>query len=252
MRRDLYADQYHKEEGYWWHRGKRWMLHKAIRGAVEQCECRALVVDLGCGTGKLVEEVNHYACGIGVDFLPEALKYCRKRGLLRLCAANIDKRHLPFRDKSVHVVVLADCLEHTENDIALLRESKRILTDGGALVIVVPAYRWLWSYWDVILGHQRRYTWSALHRTIAEAGLVARRHTYILMFLLPIAVLWRGMRQLWFRSDAHQATSEFISLPRFVNSFFFWLYRLEVHLAEYISLPCGLSIMAVCAKRPRT
>lgn len=34
MRRDLYADMYHMEMGYWWHCGKRWMLHKEIQAAL--------------------------------------------------------------------------------------------------------------------------------------------------------------------------------------------------------------------------
>ncbi len=246
----MYADLYHKEMGYWWHRGKRWMLHEEIRAAVERSAGRALVVDLGCGTGALIDEVNGYACGIGVDGVPEALEFCRKRGLLRLCAADLDTRHLPFSDKSVDVVVLADCLEHSKRDVALLRECARILTDDGMLIVVVPAYQWLWSYWDVIVGHYRRYTWTMLRRAIADAGLVERRHTYLLMFLLPIAALWRAIRQAWFGQDAQEAASEFVALPGLVNDLLLRLYRLETRLSQYVSLPFGLSIMAVCAKGP--
>jgi SAM-dependent methyltransferase len=249
MQESLYADQYQKESDYWWHRGKRLMLHNAIQMQVARCEGRAVVVDLGCGTGAFVEEVNRYACGIGVDALPEALRFSRKRGLARLCAADLDNSHLPFSDQSMDVVVLADCLEHVRNDAALLREAVRVLADDGIMVIVVPAYQWLWSYWDVIVGHQRRYTWSTLRRAITEAGLEVQQHTYILMFLLPIATFWRAIRHVWFRQDLKQGESEFILLPGFLNAFFFWLYRLEIYLAEWIDLPFGLSLMAVCSKQ---
>lgn len=248
MRSDLYADLYHKELGHWWHRGKRWMLNKVIRILVERHFKRSVVVDLGCGTGALVHEIDRYACGIGVDAAPEALEFCRKRGVRRLCAADIEKPHLPFRDSTVDVVVLADCLEHSRDDVALLHEASRVLVNEGALVILVPAYRWLWSYWDVILGHRRRYTRSSLRRTASAAGLVVVRHTYMLMFLLPIAIMWRGTRQLWFRNDPMRAGSDFVRLPGFLNELFFCFYRWENILAEHMRLPFGLSLMAVCRK----
>jgi len=248
MRKDLYTDMFQKENCHWWHQGKRWMLHRVIQSRVAVSAKPALVIDLGCGTGAFIQEVSCYAKGIGVDAESEALEFCRQRGLDRLCMADLGTRHLPFSDGSVDIVVLADCLEHVRSDVALLKEAERILVKGGTLVIMVPAYRWLWSYWDVVSGHQRRYTWASLRRVIADAGLAVQHHTYVLMGLLPLAVLWRMIRHLRFGQDPEKSGSEFVVLPDSLNRFLLQLYCLEGRVADSVSLPFGLSLLAVCSK----
>ena len=34
---------------------------------------------------------------------------------------------------------------------------KRLLADGGRILVTVPAYRWLWGAHDEFLHHKRRY-----------------------------------------------------------------------------------------------
>ena len=55
------------------------------------------------------------------------------------------------------IMTLMDVLEHLDDDDAALREMIRLTRPGGLIVITVPALRWLWSDWDVVLHHRRRY-----------------------------------------------------------------------------------------------
>lgn len=45
---------------------------------------------------------------------------------------------LGFQDKSFDIVVVVHAFEHTEQPIASLREMKRVLKDGGRLLMVTP------------------------------------------------------------------------------------------------------------------
>lgn len=48
---------------------------------------------------------------------------------------------LPFRDETIDVIASSCCFEHVEHPTALLRESYRVLTNGGALVFYTPSRR---------------------------------------------------------------------------------------------------------------
>ena len=53
--------------------------------------------------------------------------------------------HLPLQDHSVNRLLIVHGLEHSENPAQLLRESWRILVDGGCALIVVPNRQGLWA-----------------------------------------------------------------------------------------------------------
>ena len=63
-----------------------------------------------------------------------------------------------------------DVLEHIEDDQGELREAAAHLAPGGTLVVLVPAWQWLYSPFDRAIGHFRRYSPKAL-RAVAPSGL---------------------------------------------------------------------------------
>jgi len=59
-------------------------------------------------------------------------------------------------------VLYLDVLEHIADDRAELAMAARLLRPGGALVVLAPAYPWLFSPFDEAVGHHRRYTRASL------------------------------------------------------------------------------------------
>ncbi len=110
MREDLYKDLYDKEQTHWWHIGKRRIVYSLLKKYLapgRREDRRAL--DLGCGTGQNLEQLEKYAEATGTDYYVEALDFCRERGHTRLCKA--DAAHLPFADRYFDIATALDVIE---------------------------------------------------------------------------------------------------------------------------------------------
>src|SRR5262245_17722734 len=73
-------------------------------------------------------------------------------------------------DARFDAILYVDVLEHIEDDAGELATAARALRLGGALIVLAPAHRWLYSPFDRAIGHHRRYTRQSLAR-IEPRGL---------------------------------------------------------------------------------
>jgi SAM-dependent methyltransferase len=65
-------------------------------------------------------------------------------------------------------------IEHIEDDTAALQNCKKLLKDQGTLLILVPAYQWLYCSFDRELGHFRRYRRRSLRNLVTTIGYEAK------------------------------------------------------------------------------
>ena len=99
----------------------------------------AVVADLGCGTGRLAEELAAYAGRvIGVDNSPAMLKTAKKRTAE---LANVDLRvgelqALPIQDAECDAALLLLALTYVADPVVVLKEAARILKPEGRLVVI--------------------------------------------------------------------------------------------------------------------
>lgn len=149
------------------------------------------LLDAGCGTGRNLIEFASLGDGRGIDPSPEAVAFCRARGLRNVEQGTLEA--LPFPDASFGLVLACDVLEHVEDDGGALRELRRVAEPGGFLLATVPAYRWLWSQHDVSHHHIRRYTLRRLLAAAAAAGWRPVVSTYFNALLLPPIALVRAL-----------------------------------------------------------
>lgn len=245
MRIDLYQEMYHQEEYYWWHVGKRKLilslLNQFLKGKSE-----LKLADMGCGTGKMLEELEKFGQAWGFDSSPKALSFCRQRGHKYLSKVDVS-RTLPLKDNSFDAALVLDVLEHLKDDNASISEFHRVLARGGILVVTVPAYQFLWSYWDKMLGHQRRYNKKNLVLKLEKGGFVVQKICYYNALVFPMAFIFRFFKGI-FQRDSQNPGSDFISLPSYLNNFLLFLSGIERFFIQKAGLPFGLSLICIAKK----
>jgi SAM-dependent methyltransferase len=162
---------------------------------------------------------------------------------------------LPLAAGSADCVVALDFIEHVDDDLALLREFRRVLRPGGAVVASVPAYPSLWSPHDEFLHHKRRYRTGELEARLVEAGFeLEERHGFNFV-LLPVVAAVRAVRRSSARGavDERGGGTDFFRLPRAleacVNALMAAVFAVESVAVRLLPIRFGVSLM-VRARRP--
>ena len=89
------------------------------------------------------------------------------------------------------VILLLDVIEHIEDSKGELRRAFDLLAPGGHLLILVPAFNYLYSPFDKAIGHFRRYDRSILRAELPpELIRVKTRYLDSLAFFLSLANKW--------------------------------------------------------------
>lgn len=75
-------------------------------------------------------------------------------------------------------ILYIDVLEHIEDDRGELERAREFLKPGGKLVVLSPAFQFLYSPFDAAVGHHRRYTARTL-AAVMPAGVERVRLFYL-------------------------------------------------------------------------
>lgn len=244
MRFDLYQQLYEVENTHWWHQHKRQVVHQLIDKYLPQ---KGKVLDVGCGTGKILEELKAKKWQVfGIDGNKEAIKWSAKRGI-KIKKADFNKDKIPFEDNSFDLVLALDLLEHLPNESNLLRQIKRVLKKDGFFICTVPAYPKLFSYWDKMLGHQRRYTKKSLREVLEKNHFKVKNISYYFALHLFPTVLVRSLKK---QNQKSQQKSDFLDIPlKPISVPVINLYnKIELSILKKTNLPFGLSIISISQK----
>jgi SAM-dependent methyltransferase len=241
MDRDYELQTHQAEDRHWWYRGRRTVLDGVINGL--GLAPRPRILDAGCGSGRNMVDLARYGTVTGVELSETSVELARARGCGEVVAGSV--LDMPFPDDSFELAASLDVIEHLEDDLAALTELRRTVAPGGALLITVPAYQWLWSGHDEINHHHRRYTRRSLQRVGEQAGWKQVRTTYFNSVLLPVAISLRVLDRVN-RAKTTESSLDLWVPPEPLN----WL--LERPLAAEAALisrggriPAGLSLLAV-------
>ncbi|MCC5021497.1 MAG: hypothetical protein J6386_01165 [Candidatus Synoicihabitans palmerolidicus] len=118
-----------------------------------------------------------------------------------------------------------------------------MLDCGGFLVITVPAMMQLWSRWDKVLHHFRRYHRADLAALFGVEQWEQVYLNYINTAALP-AVWWvrrdRG-------GDEYHRSEEYMP-PSWLNTCLRWLFVIPAKW-RWLRMPCGVGLIIVLRKR---
>lgn len=237
------------EQGHFWHTGRKEIILDVLRRNVpDLARCRML--EVGCGNGSVLTWLKQNGVDIeGGDIFLEGLRLCLQR-LGSVSLYQIDILSLPFRNE-FDIIGAFDVLEHIDNDEKALLEMKDALKPGGKLILTVPAYGFLWSYFDVQSHHRRRYSQRELLMKLERNGFIIKKISFFMFFLFPLLAgirLIKGM--LYGKKGENQdikPSLETRTIP-VINGAFLWLLRLEKQLIRYLNLPFGTSLLVLAEK----
>jgi SAM-dependent methyltransferase len=245
MLEDTYETFYQLDLTHWFPSGRRRILQDLIdRFAPHPLR----IADIGCGTGANLKMLGQYGSVIGVDTFPKAVWYCRQRGFPNCLLGSLPQ--LPFPDGMFGLVCALDVIEHIDDDAAAVRELLRICRPGGALLITVPAYEWLWSEHDDANLHKRRYTRPQLRRLFDDLDVDVVKLTHFNFLLSPPIILARAIGKL--RHRFHPSTRPKFDLaqtPAPLNALLLGLFSSERFLLKHQNAPFGISIACLVRKR---
>jgi SAM-dependent methyltransferase len=228
------------EDSHWWYLAKRRIVVSSLQQFARGGRC----LDIGCGGGAMLLETGSAMPAFGIDLSNQALDHARARGLRGLVKGEAGA--LPFAPESFESVLVLDVLEHHARPEQLLGEIKRVLAPDGVVVVTVPAYKWMWSYADHVLGHYRRYTKTRLAEELAASGFVLERVSYFHSWLLPIAWSFRKLRTI-VRSTG---SADDFAVPGPVNWLLYQVTQLEARLMSRFDMPFGLSVLGIARRAP--
>ena len=225
-----------EDRSHWWFRGRLAVIRASLRRALPARRVRLL--ELGCGSGNVLAALGEFGEAVGMDAHEDLTAAARAAGL------DVRFGHLPD-DLGVppgwaEVVLLLDVIEHVDDDVAALRAARAAVGEGGLLVVTVPAYQWLWSGHDEVLGHRRRYTAAGLRAAVERAGFEVLRVSYFNTLLFPLLAAVRGWKRL--RGDrGHDLRRPTAPLNRLLEG----VFAFERHLVPRLPLPFGASLLLI-------
>lgn len=229
------------EREHWWFSAKRALLREALGRSPHD----GVAVDVGCGTGAVLDELAAigYTRVLGTDLDAHALRLTARRLPKGAVVARAVAEALPLPTASVDLLSSLDVVEHLSDDVCALREYARVLAPGGRLVLTVPAYMWAWSDHDVELGHERRYLRSQLEEVVTAAGFVEVEARYFHSWLVPLAF---ALRKTPLRAVVRDKPAESVSMGGTRQNAVG--HRLAT-LDRRVPMPFGLSLF-LTARRP--
>lgn len=204
------------------------------------------VLEVGCGIGGFTRTLLGRESVVSVDLNPEMITY-----LTAQLAAHAEWRGVvadltdPNFASGIGInhctsVAALNIIEHIRDDIAALKTIHSILPTGGKAAILVPAHNWLYSGFDVAVGHFRRYTISSLTTKVEAAGFHVDKAFY---FNMIGALGWFANYKLLKITEVDEKT---ITQIGFFDRI---LVPLGKQVEKRIRPPFGISVIALVTAR---
>lgn len=145
----------------------------------------ASIMDVGCGWGVNLQALETAGYNVtGLDISPQILKLIDQPHR-RLIEADLNQ--LPVdKIKPADALLALDVIEHLDDDRGALRHLSQLVRPGGLAVVSVPALPELFSDFDRIQAHRRRYVPETLRAAFEGSGFDIRNIFWWGGWMVPV------------------------------------------------------------------
>lgn len=153
------------------------------------------VLEIGSGIGNISDFLIEDGFPITLsDYSPDYCSYLQKKYgavanvksivSIDLLNAEFEKSYKEFEEQ-FDTVFLLNVLEHIADPQQAIINCKHLIKKNGNLIILVPAYQWLYSNFDRQLNHYKRYSSKALQTLLLANDLKIRKVQYFNALGIP-------------------------------------------------------------------
>lgn len=242
MNASMYRQFFLVQQSHWWFTTRKKIVLDTI-ARFRRDSAEEQILDIGCGCGVMLNSLNELGSTYGLDMSDDAIAFCNE-----IFGGEVKRGHLPdqvpFPREKFSLITALDVIEHIDLDQQSLKTLHDLLQPKGLAIVTVPAYQFLWSKFDEMNEHKRRYTRHELQLKLQNAGFKIEKISYFNSLLFPLVFAIRMVNKVLGRNGASD-----IELPgKRLNALLGKIFGLEVSLLRTLSLPFGVSIIAVVRK----
>lgn len=205
--------------------------------------------EVGSGHGNVC--IPLMKAGISIVALEPILEGAEKTAQAKVITINGSLSAIQECSFMFPSIGLFDVLEHIEHPSEFLASLENKLNSGGYLIITVPAHNWLFSDFDIAIGHFRRYTKKMLRIEMETSGYREIKSKYFFASLVAPAFLFRRLPYLLGRNRSfagqggvNQSIQRTFKLNRTIDSILYRVLKME----SRFNLPIGLSLLGIYQK----
>lgn len=228
----------------WWAARARLTLALLARRGVRP---PARILDAGCGWGVTLDALEKAGFrATGLDVSPRILARLDAPGR-DLVEADLTRPLAEWRGAGRFDAVLAlDVIEHLDDDREAVATLAALLAPGGTLIVSVPALPALFSEFDAVQGHRRRYEPDGLARAFEGSGLAPPEILWWGAWMVPILRRRLGRAPALAGDDPAEVYLRHLALPPWPGPLVLKAaYALEHPRAVRGALTTGTSLFAV-------
>lgn len=208
----------------------------------------ARYLELGCGTGFVLSMLERTFPGwsvVGTEAMPQGLPYASGRVSEKVTLQQVDAKHIPYREE-FDVVGAFDVIEHIDDDATVVDQVFAALKPGGYFMLSVPQHMFLWSRYDELGGHYRRYAANEIESLLTKAGFEIMRSTSFNTLLLPLMLMSRALKR---KTDAELDVMDELRISGPINAGLGFVLYVEYLLTRLgINWPVGGSRLIVARR----
>jgi SAM-dependent methyltransferase len=175
-------------ERHFWNIARNDMVYRWLNPVLAADD---LVMDVGCGTGIVVEDLLSRGVNIrGIELGTAPIK----PGLESHVQVETDLFELDETLKSqIKVILLLDVIEHMRDRTKFLQRIHRELPNCRHLLITVPSRMEIWSDYDEYWGHHLRFDQPGLIADLDEGGFAPTRTAYFFHWVYLSSLLMKAL-----------------------------------------------------------
>lgn len=229
----------------WWHARARLTIRLLQKHGIHP---PASVFDAGCGWGVNLDALEGEGYrATGLDISARCLKKL-DRPNRKLILADLTQP-VPSDAPVADAVIALDVIEHLDDDHAAVENLMRLVRPGGLLILSVPALPELFSEFDSIQGHRRRYLPATLRAACTHEGLEIRQITWWGSWMVPLLRRRKGRSYAATCASPAQVYRKYLALPPFPGTLALRAaYRIEHPRTLHGRTKTGTSLFCICRR----